>query len=111
MAENTRSLRRRLDRLFIPLTVGPTVLWIAGVILYPTLQLLWSSLFYTNPITQEKQFVGLDNFASLIFENGTLGRSTRTSYSSRNTPSSTSAVASPSRSCWASASPCCSTRT
>ncbi len=70
MAENTRSLRRRLDKLFIPLTVGPTVIWIAGVILYPTLQLLWSSLFYTNPITQQKQFVGLDNFASLIFEHG-----------------------------------------
>ncbi|WP_227355072.1 carbohydrate ABC transporter permease [Haladaptatus salinisoli] len=70
MAENTPSLRRRLDKLFVPLTVGPTVLWIAGIIVYPTAQLLWSSLFFTNPITQEKSFVGLRNFEQLLLSDG-----------------------------------------
>jgi multiple sugar transport system permease protein len=75
MAETTQSIRRSLDRLFVPLTLGPTVLWIAGIILYPTAKLLWSSLFWTNPITQEQEFVGLRNFRRLLFaeEGGVLG--------------------------------------
>lgn len=60
------SLRRQLDRLFIPLTLGPTLLWIAAIIVYPTARLLWSSLFFENPITGERKFVGLQNFEQLL---------------------------------------------
>ncbi|UPW01203.1 sugar ABC transporter permease [Halorussus gelatinilyticus] len=70
MTESQYSLRRRLDKLFVPLTVGPTVLWIAGIIVYPTAKLLWSSLFFTHPITGQKQFVGLRNFRRLLFGDG-----------------------------------------
>ena len=70
MSTSTHTLRRRLDRLFVPLTVGPTVLWIAAIIVYPTAQLLWSSLFFTNPITGQKEFVGLRNFQQLLFSDG-----------------------------------------
>ncbi|WP_435098712.1 carbohydrate ABC transporter permease [Halorubrum sp. N11] len=64
---DTNTLRRRVDSLFVPLTVGPTVLWIAAIIIYPTLKLLWSSLFWTNPISQQKEFVGFRNFRRLLF--------------------------------------------
>ncbi|UPV99525.1 sugar ABC transporter permease [Halorussus gelatinilyticus] len=67
MSQSNQSLRRTLDRLFVPLTVGPTILWIAGIIVYPTLQLFWSSLFWTNPITGAKEFVGIENFVDLLF--------------------------------------------
>ncbi|WP_254273779.1 carbohydrate ABC transporter permease [Haloarcula marina] len=70
MSTEKQSLRRKLDRLFVPLTVGPTMLWIAGIIVYPTLKLLWSSVFWTNPITSQKEFVGLRNFERLIFADG-----------------------------------------
>lgn len=62
----TKSLRRRLDRWFIPLTVGPTVLWIAAVIVYPTLQLFWESLHARNPATGARRWVGLANFQELL---------------------------------------------
>ncbi|MFC4447584.1 carbohydrate ABC transporter permease [Halorussus aquaticus] len=70
MTESRHSLRRRLDKLFVPLTVGPTLLWIAGIIIYPTAKLLWSSLFFTNPITGQKEFVGLRNFQRLLLGDG-----------------------------------------
>ena len=70
MSTSTQTLRRRLDRLFVPLTVGPTILWIAAIIVYPTIQLFWSSLFFANPITGQKQFVGLRNFRQLLFADG-----------------------------------------
>ncbi|UPV75126.1 sugar ABC transporter permease [Halorussus limi] len=70
MTESQHSLRRRLDKLFVPLTVGPTLLWIAGIIVYPTAKLLWSSLFFTNPITGAKEFVGLRNFRRLLLGDG-----------------------------------------
>ncbi|GGN85559.1 MULTISPECIES: carbohydrate ABC transporter permease [Haloarcula] len=73
MSTEKQSLRRKLDRLFVPLTVGPTMLWIAGIIVYPTLKLLWSSVFWTNPITSQKEFVGLRNFKRLIFAEGGSG--------------------------------------
>lgn len=69
MASHT--LRRTFDKLFIPLTVGPTALWIAAIIVYPTAQLFWSSLRWTHPLTGEKQFVGLRNFQRLLFADGT----------------------------------------
>jgi multiple sugar transport system permease protein len=59
-----------LDRLFVPLTVGPTLLWIAGIIVYPTAKLFWSSLFFQNPVTGGKEFVGLRNFERLLFQSG-----------------------------------------
>ncbi|MBV0901601.1 carbohydrate ABC transporter permease [Haloarcula salina] len=67
MSTEKQSLRRTLDRLFVPLTVGPTMLWIAAVIVYPTLKLFWSSVFWTNPINGQREFVGLRNFQRLIF--------------------------------------------
>jgi multiple sugar transport system permease protein len=67
MEETNQSLRRKLDRLFVPLTVGPTVLWIAAIIVYPTAKLFWSSLYWENPITGEAEFVGLRNFERLLF--------------------------------------------
>ncbi|MFB6077468.1 MAG: carbohydrate ABC transporter permease [Halarchaeum sp.] len=70
MSTEKNTLRRTLDRLFVPLTVGPTLLWIAAIIVYPTLKLLWSSVFWQNPISGEKQFVGLRNFAELLFATG-----------------------------------------
>ncbi|MFC6976616.1 hypothetical protein ACFQL1_21020 [Halomicroarcula sp. GCM10025709] len=55
----------------MPLTVGPTMLWIAAIIVYPTLKLLWSSVFWTNPINGQREFVALRNFRRLVFaENG-----------------------------------------
>lgn len=66
-ASTEQSLRRTLDRLFVPLTVGPTVLWIAAIIVYPTIDLFISSLYWTNPITNEREFVGLENFVQLFF--------------------------------------------
>ncbi|WP_336337616.1 carbohydrate ABC transporter permease [Haloarcula brevis] len=60
-------LRRKLDKLFVPLTVGPTLLWIAAIIVYPTAKLLFSSLQFRNPVTNEIEFVGLRNFRRLIF--------------------------------------------
>lgn len=66
MSSSNQSLRRKLDRLFVPLTVGPTILWIAAIIVYPTIQLFVSSLYWQNPITGEKQFVGLQNFQDLL---------------------------------------------
>lgn len=71
MSTEKQSLRRKLDRLFVPLTVGPTMLWIAAIIVYPTLKLLWSSVFWTNPINGQREFVALRNFRRLVFaENG-----------------------------------------
>lgn len=70
MATESRSVRRTLDRLFVPLTVGPTVLWIAAIIVYPTFDLLRSALFSTNPITGQREFVGLANFEALLFSQG-----------------------------------------
>lgn len=63
----SQSFRRRLDRLFVPLTVGPTLLWIAAIIVYPTIQLFVSSLYWTNPISGQREFVGLRNFTTLLF--------------------------------------------
>ncbi|WP_135303974.1 carbohydrate ABC transporter permease [Haloarcula amylovorans] len=73
MSTQKQSLRRILDRLFVPLTVGPTMLWIAAIIVYPTLKLFWSSFFWTNPINSEREFVGLRNFERLIFADGGSG--------------------------------------
>lgn len=74
METSKKSLRRILDRLFVPLTVGPTLIWIAAIIVYPTLRLLWSSLFWENPLTRETEFVGLQNFKRLLLDSGgTLG--------------------------------------
>jgi len=70
MSTEKNTLRRTLDRLFVPLTVGPTLLWIAAIIVYPTLKLLWSSVFWQNPISGEKQFVGIRNFTELLFATG-----------------------------------------
>ena len=66
----SRTLWRRLDRLFVPLTVGPTLVWIAAIIVYPTAKLLWSSLYWTNPLTNRTEFVGLRNFRRLLFADG-----------------------------------------
>lgn len=66
MSVEDRKLRRKLDRLFVPLTVGPTLVWIAAIIVYPTIQLLVSSLQFRNPITNEMEFVGLRNFRRLL---------------------------------------------
>lgn len=73
MSAEKQRLRRKLDRLFVPLTVGPTMIWIAAIIVYPTLKLLWSSVFWTNPIDGQREFVGLRNFERLIFANGSDG--------------------------------------
>ncbi|WP_158055555.1 carbohydrate ABC transporter permease [Halorussus halophilus] len=70
MTQTEQSTRRLLDRLFVPLTVGPTLLWIASIIVYPTAKLFWSSLFFQNPITGAKEFVGLRNFERLLFQSG-----------------------------------------
>ena len=67
MSTSTKSLRRTLDRLFVPLTLGPTLLWIAGIIVYPTAQLFYQSLFFRDPITGQTTFVGLQNFQDLLF--------------------------------------------
>lgn len=67
MSVENQKTRRRLDKLFIPLTVGPTLIWIAAIIVYPTIQLLLSSLQFRNPITSEMEFVGLRNFQRLLF--------------------------------------------
>lgn len=67
MSTENQKLRRKLDRLFVPLTLGPTVIWIAAVIVYPTIQLFVSSLYWRNPVTNQKEFVGLRNFQRLIF--------------------------------------------
>lgn len=64
---SSQTLRRWLDRFFVPLTLGPTLLWIGGIIVFPTLKLFESSLFWTNPITQQREFVGLRNFERLLF--------------------------------------------
>jgi multiple sugar transport system permease protein len=66
MSTEKQTLRRKLDRLFVPLTVGPTMLWISAIIVYPTLKLFWSSGFWTNPINGQEEFVGLRNFERLI---------------------------------------------
>lgn len=73
MSASTQRFRRLLDRLFVPLTLGPTLLWIAAIIVYPTLQLFWSSLFFADPITGQRRFVGLQNFEQLLFGDGLLG--------------------------------------
>ncbi|WP_137284760.1 carbohydrate ABC transporter permease [Halorussus salinisoli] len=70
MTQTDQSIRRLLDKLFVPLTVGPTLLWIAGIIVYPTAKLFWSSLFFQNPITGAKEFVGLRNFRRLLLGDG-----------------------------------------
>ncbi|GAB3669249.1 carbohydrate ABC transporter permease [Halopiger thermotolerans] len=70
METSEKSLRRTLDRLFIPLTVGPTLIWIAAIIVYPTARLLWSSLFWENPLTRETEFVGLRNFRRILLNPG-----------------------------------------
>jgi len=59
MSVEKNDLRRKLDRLFVPLTVGPTLIWIAAIIVYPTVKLLLSSLQFRNPVTSEMEFVGL----------------------------------------------------
>jgi len=53
-----------------PLTVGPTLIWIAAIIVYPTVKLLLSSLQFRNPVTSEMEFVGLRNFRRLLFARG-----------------------------------------
>ncbi len=73
MSTRSQSIRRTLDRLFVPLTLGPTLLWIAAIIVYPTLQLFWSSLFFQDPITGQRRFVGLENFTDLLLGDGLLG--------------------------------------
>ncbi|RKD98021.1 carbohydrate ABC transporter permease [Halopiger aswanensis] len=70
METSEKSLRRALDRLFVPLTVGPTLIWIAAIIVYPTARLLWSSLFWENPLTRETEFVGLRNFKRILLDPG-----------------------------------------
>ena len=67
MSVEKNDLRRKLDRLFVPLTVGPTLIWIAAIIVYPTVKLLLSSLQFRNPLTNEMEFVGLRNFRRLLF--------------------------------------------
>ena len=67
MSIEKSQLRRKLDKLFVPLTVGPTLLWIAAIIVYPTAKLLFSSFQFRNPVTNEMEFVGLRNFQRLIF--------------------------------------------
>jgi len=62
-----QTLRRTLDRWFIPLTVVPTALWVLGIIVYPTLRLLWSSLHSRNAVTGDRSFVGLQNFQQILF--------------------------------------------
>ena len=59
-------LRRKLDKLFVPLTVGPTLLWIAAIIVYPTAKLFLSSVQFRNPVTNEMEFIGLRNFQRLV---------------------------------------------
>ncbi|MFB6222476.1 MAG: carbohydrate ABC transporter permease [Haloarcula sp.] len=66
MSTEKNPLRRKLDKLFVPLTVGPTLLWIAAIIVYPTAKLLLSSAQFRNPVTNEMKFVGLRNFQRLI---------------------------------------------
>ncbi|MFC4449649.1 carbohydrate ABC transporter permease [Halorussus aquaticus] len=73
MSASTQRFKRLLDRLFVPLTLGPTLIWIAAIIVYPTLQLFWSSLFFVDPITGQRQFVGLENFRDLLLGDGLLG--------------------------------------
>ena len=70
MTQTDNSTRRLLDRLFVPLTVGPTLLWIAGIIVYPTIQLLWTSLQFENPINGQREFVGLRNFERVLLADG-----------------------------------------
>ncbi len=48
-------LRRKLDKLFVPLTVGPTLLWIAAIIVYPT-RGRFSAASRTVPV-EEMEFV------------------------------------------------------
>jgi len=67
MSTEKQPLRRKLDKLFIPLTVGPTLLWIAAIIVYPTIKLLINSVQFRNPVTNEMEFVGLRNFERLLF--------------------------------------------
>jgi len=67
MSTEDQTIRRKLDKLFVPLTIGPTLLWIAAIIVYPTAQLLLSSLRFRNPVTNEMEFVGLRNFRRLLF--------------------------------------------
>ncbi|WP_135851470.1 carbohydrate ABC transporter permease [Halorussus salinus] len=73
MSTSSQGIRRTLDRLFVPLTLGPTLLWIAAIIVYPTLQLFWSSLFFVDPITGQRSFVGLANFTDLLLGDGPFG--------------------------------------
>jgi multiple sugar transport system permease protein len=67
MSTEKQTLRRKLDKLFVPLTVGPTLLWIAAIIVYPTVKLFVSSIQFRNPVTNEMEFVGLRNFQRLLF--------------------------------------------
>jgi multiple sugar transport system permease protein len=67
MSVEKSDLRRKFDRLFIPLTVGPTLIWIAAIIVFPTIKLLLSSLQFRNPLTGKLEFVGLRNFRRLLF--------------------------------------------
>lgn len=61
-----QTIRRTLDRLFVPLTLAPTLIWIAAIIVYPTYRLFESSLFFENPLVGTTEFVGLRNFERLI---------------------------------------------
>lgn len=67
MPTESSPLRRRLDDLFVPLTIGPTLIWIAAIIVYPTIRLFWSSLQQVNLLTNERSFAGLANFELLLF--------------------------------------------
>ncbi|WP_312912273.1 carbohydrate ABC transporter permease [Natronosalvus caseinilyticus] len=73
MERSNKSLRRLLDRLFVPMTVGPTLILIVTIIAYPVYRLFVTSLYRTHPITGEWQFVGLENFRRLLFADGADG--------------------------------------
>lgn len=69
---------RQRDRLFALVCVSPTVLLVAGIILYPAVFNLWLSLHRRELFAPKGTFIGLENFVYLLshrefwqsFENG-----------------------------------------
>ena len=59
-------MKKRGKTRFILISLIPAFLLYLGLMVYPTLTIFYESLFKTSGLSQNRQFVGLNNFKTLI---------------------------------------------
>ncbi|MDO4604400.1 MAG: sugar ABC transporter permease [Helcococcus sp.] len=59
-------MKKRGKTRFILISLIPALLLYLGLMVYPTLTIFYESLFKTSGLSQNRQFVGLNNFKTLI---------------------------------------------